>query len=109
MDTASIIPAAPAPAPDALLPLLGGAPAPGALPGANVGPPAFAPLAAPADVVRSIVYVVSPDSSVLTGVWRQLNESALAPAFTTASTLLGVTALGYQGQLIEVDLTAALP
>ena len=65
--------------------------------------------ARPSDVVRSIVYVVSPDSAVLAEVWRRLNDSDLAPAFTTASTLLGVTALGYQGQLVEVDLTAALP
>jgi hypothetical protein len=35
--------------------------------------------------------------------------SALAPAFTTASTLLGVTQLGFTGQLVEIDLTAALP
>ncbi|MBC6463625.1 RidA family protein, partial [Actinomadura sp. HBU206391] len=28
---------------------------------------------------------------------------------TTASTLLGVAQLGFPGQLIEVDLTAALP
>jgi enamine deaminase RidA (YjgF/YER057c/UK114 family) len=65
--------------------------------------------AGPADVVRSVVYVVSADSDVLTAVWRRLNASPLAPAFTTASTLLGVTALGYRGQLVEVDLTAALP
>ena len=64
--------------------------------------------ATPADVVRSVVYVVSPDSGVLSAVWRQLNASPLAPAFTTASTLLGVASLGYQGQLVEVDLTAAL-
>jgi enamine deaminase RidA (YjgF/YER057c/UK114 family) len=60
-------------------------------------------------VVRSVIYVVSPNSAVLAAVWRQLNASPLAPAFTTASTLLGVASLGYQGQLIEVDLTAALP
>lgn len=65
--------------------------------------------AAPGDVVRSIIYVVSPDSAVLAGVWNRLNASALAPAFTTASTLLGVASLGYHGQLIEIDLTAALP
>ena len=64
--------------------------------------------AVPADVVRSVVYVVSPDSGVLSAVWRQLNASPLAEAFTTASTLLGVAALGYQRQLVEVDLTAAL-
>jgi enamine deaminase RidA (YjgF/YER057c/UK114 family) len=63
----------------------------------------------PADVVRSVIYVVSPDSAVLSAVWRQLTASPLAPAFTTASTLLGVASLGYPGQLVEVDLTAALP
>jgi enamine deaminase RidA (YjgF/YER057c/UK114 family) len=65
--------------------------------------------AKPADVVRSVIYVVSPDSAVLASVWDRLNTSALAPAFTTASTLLGVAALGFRGQLVEVDLTAALP
>lgn len=62
-----------------------------------------------AQVVRSVVYVVSPDSAVLAAVWRQLTASPLAEAFTTASTLLGVASLGYEGQLVEVDLTAALP
>ena len=65
--------------------------------------------AAPADVVRSVVYVVSADSAVLSSVWRQLTASPLAEAFSTASTLLGVASLGYQGQLVEIDLTAALP
>jgi enamine deaminase RidA (YjgF/YER057c/UK114 family) len=65
--------------------------------------------AAPEDVVRSIVYVVSPDSAVLAEVWERLMGSALAPALTSASTLLGVASLGYHGQLIEIDLTAALP
>lgn len=64
--------------------------------------------ATPGGVVRSIVYVVSPDSTVLAAVWDRLMASPLAPAFTAASTLLGVASLGYQGQLIEVDLTAAL-
>jgi enamine deaminase RidA (YjgF/YER057c/UK114 family) len=64
--------------------------------------------ASPSDVVRSIIYVVSADSGVLATVWDRLDASALAPAFSTASTLLGVAALGYRGQLIEIDLTAAL-
>lgn len=64
--------------------------------------------AKPADVVRSVIYVVSPDSAVLAAVWDRLNKSALAPAFTTASTLLGVASLGFRDQLVEVDLTAAL-
>ncbi|MGK5679621.1 RidA family protein [Actinoplanes sp. URMC 104] len=65
--------------------------------------------AEPADVVRSVIYVVSADSAQLAAVWDRLNASELAPAFTTASTLLGVAALGFRGQLVEVDLTAALP
>jgi enamine deaminase RidA (YjgF/YER057c/UK114 family) len=65
--------------------------------------------ATPQDVVRSVIYVVSADSAVLASAWHHLNASPLAPAFATASTLLGVTALGYTGQLIEIDLTAALP
>jgi enamine deaminase RidA (YjgF/YER057c/UK114 family) len=64
--------------------------------------------AAPHDVVRSVIYVVSADSAVLARAWHRLNASLLARAFATASTLLGVTALGYTGQLIEIDLTAAL-
>ncbi|MBO0840305.1 MAG: RidA family protein [Sciscionella sp.] len=64
--------------------------------------------ARPLDVVRSVIYVVSDDRAVLAGVWRQLNASALGPAFSSASTLLGVAALGFPGQLVELDLTAAL-
>lgn len=62
----------------------------------------------PADVVRSVVYVASADQKVLAGVWQRLSESALGPAFSTASTLLGVAALGFRGQLVELDLTAAV-
>ncbi|KYF90744.1 hypothetical protein BE20_16785 [Sorangium cellulosum] len=65
--------------------------------------------AQPADVVRSVIYVVSDDREVLGAVWQRLNDSALGPAFVSASTLLGVASLGFTGQLVEVDLTAALP
>jgi enamine deaminase RidA (YjgF/YER057c/UK114 family) len=64
--------------------------------------------AQPSDVARSVVYVVSDDPGVLAAAWRRLTRSAIAPAFTTASTLLGVASLGFPGQLIEIDLTAAL-
>jgi enamine deaminase RidA (YjgF/YER057c/UK114 family) len=64
--------------------------------------------AKPGDVVRSVIYVVSDDNKVLAGVWRRLNETALGAAFGTASTLLGVASLGFTGQLVELDLTAAL-
>lgn len=64
--------------------------------------------ATPEDVVRTVIYVASPDRADLSTVWTQLNASPLAPAFTTASTLLGVAQLGFPGQLVEVDVTAAL-
>lgn len=66
--------------------------------------------AAPEDVVRSVVYVVSADSAEIGGAWHRFAERTdLAPAFKAASTVVGVTALGYPGQLVEVDLTARLP
>jgi enamine deaminase RidA (YjgF/YER057c/UK114 family) len=61
------------------------------------------------NVVRSVVYVLSDDPGVLSSVWDRLTGSSIGPAFTTASTLLGVAALGYRDQLVEVDLTATLP
>ncbi len=65
--------------------------------------------AEPQHVVRSVIYVRSEDRDALVTAWRRLTGSGLGPAFTTASTLLGVAQLGYPGQLIEVDLTVALP
>lgn len=65
--------------------------------------------AGPTDVVRSVIYIRSANSTELGGAWQHLLDSPLAPAFTTASTLLGVAALGFAGQLVELDLTAALP
>lgn len=64
--------------------------------------------AGPEQVVRSVIYVVTDDGDVLAAVWRRFTSSALSPAFTTASTLLGVAQLGFPGQLVELDLTAAL-
>ncbi|WP_249999795.1 RidA family protein [Actinoplanes sp. M2I2] len=64
--------------------------------------------ATPDDVVRSVIYVVSSETAVLAAVWDRLVASPLGPAFSTASTLLGVAALGFGGQLVEIDLTAAL-
>ncbi|MFJ2669177.1 RidA family protein [Streptomyces sp. NPDC087525] len=65
--------------------------------------------AQPHDVVRSVIYVRSDDTGVLGAAWRRLTGSVIGPAFTTASTLLGVAQLGFGGQLVEVDLTVALP
>lgn len=65
--------------------------------------------AGPEDVVRAVIYVVSDDRAELAAVWRRFRASALAPAFASASTLLGVAQLGFPGQRVEIDLTAALP
>ncbi len=65
--------------------------------------------ASPSDVVRSHIYVVPDGATPLGAVWSRLMDSPLAPAFTSASTLLGAAALGFTGQLVEIDLTAALP
>jgi enamine deaminase RidA (YjgF/YER057c/UK114 family) len=65
--------------------------------------------AAAEDVVRTVIYVASPDCDDLGAVWTVLRESAVGAAFGSASTLLGVAQLGYRGQLVEVDVTAALP
>jgi enamine deaminase RidA (YjgF/YER057c/UK114 family) len=64
--------------------------------------------ATPDQVVRTVIYVVSADRALLSAAWDRLNHSPIAAAFTTASTLLGVAQLGFPGQLVEVDLTAAL-
>ena len=59
-------------------------------------------------VVRSVIYVVSDDGAVHAAAWQRLTLSVVGSSFTTASTLLGVSRLGFAGQLGEVDLTAAL-
>ncbi|MEV4601343.1 RidA family protein [Amycolatopsis sp. NPDC049253] len=60
------------------------------------------------DVVRTVIYVATADRAVLSAVWNRFTGSAIGPAFSTASTLLGVTCLGYPGQLVELDVTAAV-
>jgi enamine deaminase RidA (YjgF/YER057c/UK114 family) len=55
-----------------------------------------------------VVYVVSSDNEVLSRVWSNLMKSELREAFSSASTLLGVAGLGFSGQRVEIDLTAAL-
>ena len=61
------------------------------------------------DVVRTVIYVVSPNRDDLASVWTILRNSAITTALSTASTLLGVSQLGYPGQLVEIDVTAVLP
>jgi enamine deaminase RidA (YjgF/YER057c/UK114 family) len=66
--------------------------------------------ASPSTVVRSVIYVVVDDRTPALGaVWQRFQDSPIAEAFTTASTLLGVARLGFTGQLVELDLTAVVP
>jgi len=74
----------------------------------NIGIALASTGAAPADVVRTVIYVVSAEREDLAAVWAALRASPIAEALTSASTLLGVAQLGFTGQLVEVDVTAAL-
>lgn len=63
--------------------------------------------AAIGDVLKTTVYVASSDRADLVTAW---NEVAAAFAGHDApSTLLGVTVLGYPGQLVEVEAIAFAP
>lgn len=61
--------------------------------------------ARPADVVKTMVYVVGASHDVQSIVWAAVQRSALAAA---PSTLVGVALLGYRGQLVEVEAIAVL-
>jgi len=61
------------------------------------------------DVVRTTVYVVSGERDTLGHVWRALLDSELSTVFRTPATLVGVAHLGYEGQLVEIECTAAVP
>ena len=60
--------------------------------------------AAPADVVKTTVYVVGAGED-LVAAWDVVRASDFAGA---PSTLLGVALLGYRGQLVEIEATAVL-
>lgn len=58
------------------------------------------------DVVRTTVYVASTDQADLVTAWNVLR--ARFGDHDAPSTLLGVTVLGYKGQLVEVDAVAVV-
>ncbi len=60
--------------------------------------------AALADVLKTTVYVASADKADLYAVW-QIVAAALGE-HDAPSTLLGVTVLGYSGQLVEIEAVA---
>ncbi|MFH9423539.1 RidA family protein [Streptomyces sp. NPDC017529] len=56
-------------------------------------------------VIASTVYVVGASSQDLAPAWDEVRASALSTGPHT-STLVGVTVLGYPGQLVEITATA---
>ena len=60
--------------------------------------------AAKGDVLKTTVYVASSEQPALVRAWEVI-AAAFAPA-RPPSTLLGVTVLGYTGQLVEVEAIA---
>ena len=61
----------------------------------------------PEDVVKTTIYVATTRQSDLTAAWDVVEE-----AFGSSgppSTLVGVTVLGYNGQLVEIEAVAAGP
>ena len=56
-----------------------------------------------ADVLKTTVYVVAEKREDLSEVWRIVQESEMAAA---ASTLLGISLLGYEEQLVEIEAIA---
>ncbi|MDQ4144868.1 MAG: RidA family protein [Actinomycetota bacterium] len=58
----------------------------------------------PADVVKTTIYVVGNQREDLSRAWRVFASSDLVHA---PSTLLGVSVLGYDDQLVEIEAIAA--
>ncbi|WP_232662541.1 RidA family protein [Pseudonocardia sp. TRM90224] len=59
------------------------------------------------DVMRTTVYVASTEQADLVKAWDVVR--ARFGDHDAPSTLLGVTVLGYAGQLVEVDAVAVVP
>ncbi|MFC7384819.1 RidA family protein [Sphaerisporangium rhizosphaerae] len=59
-------------------------------------------------VIASTVYVATTRHQDLPEVWEVVRASALSDGPHT-STLLGVSFLGYTGQLVEITATAVIP
>jgi len=57
------------------------------------------------DVIKITVYVVAGERADLGSVWNAVQESDIAG---TASTLLGVSMLALEGQLVEIEAIAVL-
>ncbi|MDQ0403184.1 RidA family protein [Streptomyces sp. NBC_01723] len=59
-------------------------------------------------VLSTDVYVVGTEPAELSAVWDVVEASGLSTG-PHSSTLLGVSCLGYTGQLVEITATAVVP
>jgi enamine deaminase RidA (YjgF/YER057c/UK114 family) len=59
------------------------------------------------DVVKTTVYVAGTDRADLLAAWAEV--AAAFGDHPAPSTLLGVTVLGYPGQLVEIEAVAVAP
>jgi enamine deaminase RidA (YjgF/YER057c/UK114 family) len=59
-----------------------------------------------ADVARTRILVASTERADLVAVWEVVRDAF--GDHDVPSTLLGVTVLGYEGQLVEIEATAAI-
>jgi enamine deaminase RidA (YjgF/YER057c/UK114 family) len=65
--------------------------------------------ATPRDAVRTTVSVVASEQARMGEVWRAILDSEVGDVARTPATLVGVARLGYEGQLVEIEVTLALP
>ena len=64
--------------------------------------------ATPEDVVKTTIFVVAGEQEDLPAAWRAFQEFAAPGLRSAPSTLLGVSRLGYTGQLVEIEAVAVL-
>ncbi len=58
------------------------------------------------DVAKVTIFVVPQGPGTLIDVWDEVMDSTEISLLPTAATLLGVSALGYPDQLVEIEATA---
>ena len=61
----------------------------------------------PGDVVKTTVFVASAESADLVSAWREVEQ--VFGSDGPPSTLVGVTVLGWPGQVFEIEAVAELP
>jgi enamine deaminase RidA (YjgF/YER057c/UK114 family) len=74
---------------------------------ANLGATLDALGASAGDAVRTTIYVVATEQQDMGRVWRAVLDSEVGEVARTAATLVGVARLGYEGQLVEIEVTLA--